>query len=459
MPNPDLIFAVAGVAALLAAILPRLLNRRAFSLPLACLIGGALLYLLPLDLPDPDPVAHRALLEHATEICVLISLMGAGLAINRPFEPRRWTSTWRLLGWTLPLTVGAVTLAVHGLLGWPWAAALLLGAVLAPTDPVLASDVQVGQPVDSETDDDEVRFTLTSEAGLNDGLAFPLVFAAIALASAGGGLEWAGHWALVDLLYRCGAGVVAGLLAGKALGRLFFRAQVSDLRLAEHRDGFVALAATFLAYGLTELVHGYGFIAVFVTACTIRAAERTHGYNAVLHGFIEQIERLFTAWLILLLGGFVITGGLAALTWRGAAVGLLLLLVIRPLTGWLATLGGRPGPRERGVLAFFGIRGIGSLFYLAYALGQADFGVPAEELWAVVAFTVLASLVLHGVTATPVMARLDRLRGRADADRPADGDTGNAPDAGKAGDTRENGAAGDGGGLGDPGNAEPVRHP
>ncbi|MER5318338.1 cation:proton antiporter [Streptosporangium roseum] len=411
MGNPDLIFALAGAGALLAAVLPRLLNRRPFSLPLACLIGGILLYLLPLDLPRPDPVAHRALVEHATEICVLISLMGAGLAINRRFGLRSWASTWRLLGWTLPLTVVGVAGAACLLLGWPPAAALLLGAVLAPTDPVLASDVQVGEPVDSEKADDEVRFTLTSEAGLNDGLAFPLVFAAIAMAAAGG-FGWAGEWVLVDLLYRCGAGLLCGLLAGKLLGRLFFRAQVSDLRLAEHRDGFVALAATFLAYGLTELVHGYGFIAVFVTACTIRAAERTHGYNGVLHGFIEQIERLFTAWLILLLGGFVAIGGLAALTWRGAAVSLLLLLVIRPLTGWVAQLGGRAGPRERGVTAVFGIRGIGSLFYLAYALGHADFGVPAEELWAVVAFTVLASLVLHGVTATPIMTRLDRLRDR-----------------------------------------------
>ncbi|SFI92524.1 sodium/proton antiporter, CPA1 family [Streptosporangium canum] len=421
MGNPDLIFALAGAGALLAAVLPRLLNRRPFSLPLACLIGGILLYLLPLDLPRPDPVAHRALVEHATEICVLISLMGAGLAINRRFGPRAWASTWRLLGWTLPLTVMGVAGAACLLLDWPPAAALLLGAVLAPTDPVLASDVQVGEPVDSEKADDEVRFTLTSEAGLNDGLAFPLVFAAIAMASAGG-FGWAGEWVLVDLLYRCGAGLLCGLLAGKLLGRLFFRAPVSDLRLAEHRDGFVALAATFLAYGLTELVHGYGFIAVFVTACTIRAAERTHGYNGVLHGFIEQIERLFTAWLILLLGGFVAVGGLAALTWRGAAVGLILLLVIRPLTGWVAQLGGRAGPRERGVTAFFGIRGIGSLFYLAYALGHAEFGVPAEELWAVVAFTVLASLVLHGVTATPIMSRLDRLRDRT-------GDAGTEPAA------------------------------
>ncbi|GAA5037673.1 NhaP-type Na+/H+ or K+/H+ antiporter [Thermocatellispora tengchongensis] len=410
MGSSDLIFAVAGAGALLAAVVPGLVHRRPFSLPLACLLGGMALYLLPLPLPEPDPVAQRALLEHVTEVCVVVSLMGAGLAINRPPGLHRWSSTWRLLGVTMPLTVVAVAAVAVTLLGWPLAAALLLGAVLAPTDPVLASDVQVGEPVDAVDADDEVRFCLTSEAGLNDGLAFPVVYAAIALAAAGG-TAWIGGWALVDVGYRIVAGVLAGVLVGALLGRMFFRARTWPLRLAEHQDGFVALAATFLAYGAAELVQGYGFIAVFITACAIRNAERTHGYNGVLHGFIEQVERLLTAWLLLLLGGYVAAGGLAALTWRGALAGLLLLLVIRPLTGRLALLRGRAEPRERAVAAFFGIRGIGSLYYLAFALGMADFGVPARELWAVVAFTVLVSVVLHGVTATPVMSRLDRLRG------------------------------------------------
>ncbi|MFI7444294.1 cation:proton antiporter [Nonomuraea indica] len=409
MSNPDLIFALGGAGALLAASLPAVLHRLPFSLPLACLLGGMVLFLLPFPVLEPDPVAHRAALEHITEICVVISLMGAGLALNRRVGLRRWSTTWRLLGWTMPLTIVAVAGAASWLLGWPLAAAVLLGAVLAPTDPVLASDVQVGEPVDAENADDEVRFSLTSEAGLNDGLAFPIVYAAIALATTGGA-AWMGEWALIDVLYRVCAGVLGGMLIGKLLGRLFFHTRKANLRLAEHRDGFVALASTFLAYGLTELVHGYGFIAVFVTACTIRNAERSHGYNGILHGFIEQIERLLTAWLLLLLGGFIAVGGLAPLTWRGAVVALLLLLVIRPVTGWLAQVGGPAGPRERAVISVFGIRGIGSLYYLAFALGVADFGVPQEELWAVVAFAVLASIVLHGITATPVMTRLDRLR-------------------------------------------------
>ncbi|MFF5159337.1 cation:proton antiporter [Streptomyces sp. NPDC000348] len=412
MTSPDYLFTLLGAGALGAAVLPRLVAGRPLSLPLVFLLCGVALQALPLPMPDIDPVAGRTWVEHITEICVIISLMGAGLALNRPFGRRLWQGTWRQLGVTMPLTIAAVGLLAWGLLDWPPVAALLLAAVLAPTDPVLASEVRVGAPTDSEHDEDEVRFTLTSEAGLNDGLAFPFVLAAVALAAAGGHPTGDGiaRWALVDVLYKCVVGVAAGLAVGALLGWLFFRAGRQAMRLSEHREGFVAVGATFLAYGVTELLHGYGFLAVFVTACRIRGAERAHGYHMVLHDFVEQVERLLTAALLFLLGVFVAQGGLASLTWQGALVGLLLLLAVRPLTGWAAQFGTSAGPRERAVIALFGIRGIGSLFYLAHALGSGGFGVPAERLWAVVTFTVLASVVLHGVSATPVISRLDRLR-------------------------------------------------
>ncbi|MEV5427986.1 cation:proton antiporter [Streptomyces sp. NPDC052701] len=413
MISADFLFALLGAGALAAAVVPRLVAGRPLSVPLVFLACGGAFQLLPTPVPNIDPVGDRVWVEHLTEICVVISLMGAGLALNRPFGRRRWGASWRLIGITMPLTVAVTALLAWGVLDWPPAAALLLAAVLAPTDPVLASEVRVGAPTDSEHDEDEVRFALTSEAGLNDGLAFPLVAAAVALAAAAGtGLSgsWIGHWLLVDLLYKCAVGVAGGLAVGALLGWLFFRAGWQAMRLSEHGEGFVALGATFLSYGLTELVHGYGFLAVFVTACRIRAAERAHGYHTVLHDFVEQVERLLTAGLLFLLGAYLAQGSLSALTWQGALVGLLLLTVIRPLTGWAAQLGSAAGPRERLVTAFFGIRGIGSLFYLSYALGTEAFHVPAEELWAVVAFTVLASVVLHGVTASPVISRLDRLR-------------------------------------------------
>ncbi|MDL5199284.1 cation:proton antiporter [Streptomyces sp. ALI-76-A] len=442
MTISDAVFAWLGVGALLAAVLPRVVAGRPLSLPLVFLMGGMCVYLLPLPLPVVDPVEDRLLTEHVTEIGVLIALMGAGLALNRPVGRRRWATTWRLLGVTMPLTVLVTALVAWWLLGWPPAAALLLAAVLAPTDPVLASEVRVGEPTEDEHDEDEVRFALTSEAGLNDGLAFPLTYAAVALAAAAGSgwsAGWIGAWVAEDVGYKCAVGVLSGWLSGRLLGWLFFRPRSSALRLSEHREGFVALGATFLSYGVTELVGGYGFLAVFTTACTIRAAERAHGFHKVLHDFVEQIERLFTAAVLFLLGAFIALGGLSALTWQGAVTALVVLLVIRPLSGWAGLLGGRVRGRERWVVAGYGIRGIGSLYYLAYALGQQHFPVPERELWAVVTFTVLVSVVLHGVTAGPVVSRLDRRR-TAEAERPGevrgDVEVGGAH-SGRPGETRE----------------------
>ncbi|MEV7143830.1 cation:proton antiporter [Streptomyces tauricus] len=413
MTIADAVYAWLGAGALLAAVLPRVVAGRPLSMPLMFLVAGVGVYLLPLPLPVIDPVEDRQLTEHVTEIGVIISLMGAGLALNRPVGWRRWGTTWRLLGITMVLTVVATALVAWWLLDWPPAAALLLAAVLAPTDPVLASEVRVGEPTEDEDDEDEVRFALTSEAGLNDGLAFPLTYAAVALAAAAGSgwsSAWVGAWAVEDVAFKCIVGVLSGLLVGRLLGWLFFRARSPVLRMSEHREGFVALGATFLAYGVTELIGGYGFLAVFTAACAIRAAERAHGFHNILHDFVEQIERLFTAALLFLLGAFIALGGLASLTWQGAVTGLVLLLVIRPLSGWAGLLGSPVRAMQRWVVAGYGIRGIGSLYYLAYGLGQQDFPVPERELWAVVTFTVLVSVVLHGVTAGPVVARLDGLR-------------------------------------------------
>ncbi|MGX5210909.1 cation:proton antiporter [Streptomyces violaceus] len=413
MTLSDVVYVCLGLGALGAAVLPRVVSKRPLSLPMVFLAAGVLIELLPVGVPAVDPVRERLWVEHTTEVCVIVSLMGAGLAIDRPFGWRRWSTTWRLLGITMPLTVAVVALLAWGLLDWPPAAALLLGAVLAPTDPVLAGEVRVGEPLGTERDEDEVRFSLTSEAGLNDGLAFPFVYAAIALAAAAGtgwSADWIASWALTDLLGKCAVGLAVGGGVGWLLGWMFFRVRASVLRLSEHMEGFVALGATFVSYGITEVLHGYGFLSVFVTACVIRAAERSHGYHKVLHEFTEQIERLLTAVLLFLLGGYLVAGALSALTLTGAVVAILVLLVVRPLTGWLAQVRTAMGKKERAVVALFGIRGIGSLFYLSYALGQDSFGGLGRELWATVALTVVISVVLHGVMATPAIGYLDRRR-------------------------------------------------
>src|SRR5687768_3591985 len=171
----DAVYAALGVGALAAAVVPRMVFRRPLSMPMVFLAAGVVVAALPLPVPVVDPVRDRLWVEHVTEVCVIVSLMGAGLAINRPFGARAWAGPWRLLAVTMPLTVAAVAVAACLLLDWPPALALLLAAVLTPTDPVLAAEVRVGEPTDTEHDEDEVRFTLTSEAGLNDGLAFPFV--------------------------------------------------------------------------------------------------------------------------------------------------------------------------------------------------------------------------------------------------------------------------------------------
>jgi sodium/hydrogen antiporter len=408
----DLVFTVVGVGALLAALLPRLLQgRRPLSLPIVFLLLGAVLGLAP-GLPRLDPLADSGFVEHLTEVTVIIALMGAGLALDRPPGRRRWSSTWRLLGITMPLTIAAVALLGGSLLGLAPAAAVLLAAALAPTDPVLASEVQVGEPATEEVEDldeaeDEVRFGLTSEAGLNDALAFPFVYAAIAMAEHGADPRgWVGGWLAFEVVYKLGVGLLCGWAVGWLLGRLFFSSRRRTLRLSEHSEGFVALTATFLAYGVTEVVQGYGFLAVFVAAVTIRGSERFHGYHGVLHDFIEQIERLLTVLVLLLLGAAAVGGLFAGIGWRELAFAALVLLVVRPAAGLLGLAGGCGTRAQRTAMAFFGVRGVGSVYYVAYALGAASFA-GADDVFAVVGLVVVASVVLHGATAGPVMAWLE----------------------------------------------------
>ncbi|MFD1150727.1 cation:proton antiporter [Saccharothrix hoggarensis] len=425
--GPDAVaYAGVGVATLLAALLPRVLGKAPLSMPMIFLAAGAIAFTVADPLPDPDPARHGSVTLHLTELCVIISLMGAGLALNRPVGLRRWSTTWRLLGITMPLSMLAVGLLGWGALGWGLASSVLLAAVLAPTDPVLASEVQVAEPAENPDapgeGEDEARFALTSEAGLNDGLAFPFTYAAVAISIVGAAPDgWLPHWLAVDVLWRLACGVLVGLLTGWALRKLFFAAPSENLRLAEHAEGFVALAATFLAYGLTELAEGYGFIAVFVCACTIRAGERSHGYHRVLHQYVEQIERMLTVLIVFLLGGAAVTGLLVGTGWREVLVALVVLLVVRPVTGLIGLARGRTGPRERAVISFFGVRGVGSLFYVAYALQSGQFADP-DAIWRVVGLVVIGSIILHGVTATPSIRFLDRLRRRAARDRHGDPD-------------------------------------
>ena len=405
--NGDGLYLVAGLALLLGAVLPRLLRRYAISAPIAFVAAGLLLGFV-VDRDALSPIAEPELAKHFAELTILVALMGVGLAIDRPIGWRRWSVTWRLLLVAMPACIAAVA-GAGWLLGLAPATALLLGAVLAPTDPVLASDVQVQGPTTGAgaepEEDDEVRFALTSEAGLNDGLAFPFVYAAVFAATKGAVGDWGLEWFAWDLIGRTVIGVAVGAGVGWLLGKMAFSAPSRTFRLADSREPVLALAMTLGVYGLAQVLHGYGFVAVFVGALTLRAAERDHDFHEDLHGFIEQLEHILTWAILLLLGAAITAGLLAPLTLSGAALGLLLVLVIRPLTAWVALARTPLRRSERWVTAAFGIRGVGSVFYLAYA--GADFATDLPWLWATVGFTVVLSVVVHGVAATPLMRMLD----------------------------------------------------
>lgn len=402
------VLTILGVIILLAAWLPMVLRRLPLSLPIFCILIGLGLSVTPLAPFAVNPLENRELTMRFCELVVIIALMGAGLKLDRRIGWRSWNVTWRLLGIAMPLTIIGISLIAWWLLGVPIASALLVGAALAPTDPVLASDVQVGPPRSGEEDD--VRFSLTSEAGLNDGLSFPFIYLAIAMAGASSfGAASLFDWFTHDVLWRLISGVALGWVTGKLLGFLTFHLPKS-IELARTGDGLVAIGITCLAYGVTEMAHGYGFVAVFVAAVTLRSAERQNAYHEQLHDFTEQVERLLMAVLMVFFGLMIGDGTLTSgLTWPIALTAVIALFAVRPIAAWLSLLGNAQPTEEKAIIGFFGIRGLGSLYYMAFATSAAKF---ADEttLWSTVFLVILISVVIHGTTVTPLMGFLDKRR-------------------------------------------------
>jgi NhaP-type Na+/H+ or K+/H+ antiporter len=398
------IITLIGLATFAMAWMPKISEKTGISYSIFyILLGFAAYKFIPGLLPDPLPQENRSLTLHLTELIVIISLMGTGIKIDRAFSFRKWAIPLKLVSITMVLCIGITTLLGFYFLGIGLASALLLGAALAPTDPVLASDVQVGPP--NEAARSETKFSLTSEAGLNDGVSFPFIWLAITvgLAKAGSAPDFL-HWFGYDLVYRLVAGVALGFLAGKAIGFMVFK--VADKYKTLHtRDGLLAVALTLLVYGITEMIHGYGFIAVFLCAITLRHYEKGHEYHEELHSFTDQTERILVSILLLLLGGTFAMGILKPLTWQMMLFVAGFLLLIRPLTALLGLLTTKIQWKEKLAISFFGIRGMGSVFYLAFAINQYDFPYE-DELWAIVALTILLSILLHGFTASSVMKKV-----------------------------------------------------
>ena len=404
-----------GAIILMTAWIPMALRKMPLSLPIFCVAIGAALFTMPRLRPFAvHPLQYPVLVERLSEFVVVVALMGAGLKIDRLVGLRRWVLTWRLLAIAMPITILLVAALASSLLGLGLAAALLLASSLAPTDPVLASDVQVGAP--GEGEEDEARFALTSEAGLNDGLAFPFVNLAIALAGLSFGTQAFGHWLIVDVIWKVLAGLGMGYVIGMGLGFVTFHLP-NAAKLSRTGDGFVALGAALLAYGLTQLAHGYGFLAVFVAALCLRHASRDHSYHHRLHAFAEEAERLLMMLVLVLLGGMITHAGLFAhLDIWTILFTALTILVVRPFAGLISLAALELPWREKLVISFFGIRGVGTIYYLAFALNQANFP-EAERLWSVAALVILVSIVLHGITVTPSLQLLDQWQARRQSSR------------------------------------------
>lgn len=395
--------AFVGTGIILAHWLPRWVSgREPAAAPLLLLAGVVAAWLIPglAGFVDPLRVPHGW--ERASEVAVVVALFGTGLRIDVLASWRDWRPTLRLLLIAMPLCIAATAW-----LGWQFgglslAAALLLGAVLSPTDPVLAGDVQVGPPL--EGGEHPVRLTLTAEAGLNDGLGFPFVYLALIVASAGWDPgAWGVEWLLRDVLWRVGTGIGGGAAVGYLLGKLVFEWPRGN-PLAETDAGVVAIASIMLAYGATEIIEGYGFIAVFVAGVTLRQAERRHDFHRTLHSFTDAIEHALLALLLMALGA-ALPGLWPALDWQLMLVGAALIFVIRPVSAWLSLGGSGMRGRARTVVAFYGVRGIGTIYYLAYALGKVPLPDGAA-LWAAAGFTIALSTLVHGLTAGIAVERV-----------------------------------------------------
>ena len=383
----------------------------------------------------PDPQSQAAILERVSEVALLISLFSVGLKLGLPLSNRQWLLPLRLAFVSMALTVGLVALVGVFLLDLPLGAAILLGGILAPTDPVLASDVQVDDPGDR----DRLRFSLSGEGGLNDGAAFPFVFLGLGLL----GLHDLGpggwRWLSVDLLWALSGGLLIGGLLGALIGKLVVYLRTHHQE-AVGLDEFLAMGLVALAYGAAQVLSASGFLAVFAAGLALQRhkgqprirptpgdapaglhAKKAHVAVATdpelagaymmqaVRGFNEQLERIGELVIVLVVGAMLPYSRFDA---TAGVFLLLLLFVLRPLAVWLGLLGATVSRDQRLLISWFGIRGIGSIYYLMFALHHGLSGPLAELAIGLTLTTVAVSIVVHGVSVTPLMNLYARRQAR-----------------------------------------------
>jgi NhaP-type Na+/H+ or K+/H+ antiporter len=399
---------------LIASIIERLpLSTGLLYLAMGFLLGPTVAGLLVIH-----PLEHASMLERVFEIAVLISLFTLGLKLRLPFSDPLWRIPLRLATLSMLATVAGIAALGVAFFDLPWGAAILLAAILSPTDPVLASDVQIKRLDDR----DSVRFGLTAEGGMNDGTAFPFVFLGLGLL----GLRDIGpfmlRWLSVDLLWAVFGGLAIGWLCGLLIGRLVIYLR-RETREAIGQEEFLILGLVALSYGIALLTHALGFLAVLAAGLAVRGIERheterverapasrrdevasdAEPARAVAKGlltFNERFERIAELVAVLLLGALLSAGYFAV---EGLWLAALVLFIVRPLSVVIGLAGMRVRPRRVALLGWFGIRGVGSLYYLMFAIVHGLSPALAERILPLVLTVVAVSIVIHGISATPLM--------------------------------------------------------
>jgi sodium/hydrogen antiporter len=356
-----------------------------------------------LGVPRPSPVSNHVLFERVTELALTVAVFGAGLAVEQPISRYSKWLIAALLAVVMPLSIAAIALFGAWAMGLSLGAAVLLGAVLAPTDPVLAGDLGLGPP-GSETQG-EPRLSLHTEAGANDGLASPFVLIGLLIATRGG-TGWIGHWILVDVLYQLGIALIIGIGGGWILAACVTRLRAREL-LSPEFDGFLAPALSLIIYGAAQSLGSYGLIAAFLAGIAFRRYEFDHEIHLHIHRGSEMTGRLLEMIVLLLLGSALTTNGLQTPGVAGWLLALLIIFVLRPLLVVAVTHRAPLDLRARIFLGFFGVRGVAALYYAAIVVGTA--GLPTEASRTIVWTTIVCvalSVVIHGITATPLSKRL-----------------------------------------------------
>lgn len=400
-------FVLVGAVLVVMAFAGRWVSRMPLSFALVYLAVGFAIGPRGLGLLEVDLVAQADIVQILAETAVLISLFAVGLRLNLRWNWPQWRIPLKLASVAMLLTIAGIAIVGHLLLDLPWPVALLLGAILAPTDPVLASEVQVRHPDDR----DALRVSLTAEGGINDGAAFPAVMLGLMLI--GTPDPWT--WLARDLVWAIAGAVALGAACGTLLAWAVTRMRSAGRGL--EFEEFLALGMIALTYGAALAAHTYGFVAVFVAGLAFAQAEvpvqrdatRNRDAEAAprLLTFTTQCERLAEVAVVLLIGA-----ALQSVDWKPQYLVLAacVLLVVRPLATWLTIRRSElSGPRRR-LLAWFGIRGIGSVYYATYAIAHANPEPWMHELADATLVVIAISIAAHGISATPLMEWLRRSR-------------------------------------------------